>query len=153
MLFVINSVTRCRQILCLSVVLYTKCVVSFFPLSPFLSHFLLPSTPTHPSFNCSCVHYSCEAIDCPEPLIRNAELKCSNPGRHFYNGDRCTISCNSGYVLQIHQDDDIIKSQVKTLLSTCFCSEKPHGCMHVQKQTNMEKHFFNNGSMHANLNL
>uniref|UniRef100_A0A3Q1B8F0 Pappalysin-1 n=1 Tax=Amphiprion ocellaris TaxID=80972 RepID=A0A3Q1B8F0_AMPOC len=48
----------------------------------------------------SCVHYSCEAIDCQEPLIRNAELKCSSPGRHFYNGDRCTISCNSGYVLQ-----------------------------------------------------
>uniref|UniRef100_A0A672G8D1 Pregnancy-associated plasma protein A, pappalysin 1a n=1 Tax=Salarias fasciatus TaxID=181472 RepID=A0A672G8D1_SALFA len=59
----------------------------------------------------SCVHYSCEAIDCQEPLIRNAELKCSSPGRHFYNGDRCTISCNSGYVLQVHQDDDIIKSQ------------------------------------------
>ncbi|XP_031133821.1 pregnancy-associated plasma protein A, pappalysin 1a isoform X2 [Sander lucioperca] len=59
----------------------------------------------------SCVHYSCEAIDCQEPLIRNAELKCSSPGRHFYNGDRCTIYCNSGYVLQIHQDDDIIKSQ------------------------------------------
>nr|XP_015798245.2 pregnancy-associated plasma protein A, pappalysin 1a isoform X2 [Nothobranchius furzeri] len=59
----------------------------------------------------SCVHYSCEAIDCQEPLIRNAELKCSSPGRHFYNGDRCTIFCNSGYVLQVHQDDDIIKTQ------------------------------------------
>uniref|UniRef100_A0A8C5DAK0 Sushi domain-containing protein n=1 Tax=Gouania willdenowi TaxID=441366 RepID=A0A8C5DAK0_GOUWI len=60
----------------------------------------------------SCVHYSCEAIDCQEPLIRNAELKCSSPGRHFYNGDRCTIFCNSGYVLQIHQDDDIIKMTI-----------------------------------------
>uniref|UniRef100_A0A3Q3AYG8 Pappalysin-1 n=1 Tax=Kryptolebias marmoratus TaxID=37003 RepID=A0A3Q3AYG8_KRYMA len=59
----------------------------------------------------SCVHYSCEAIDCQEPLIRNAELKCSSPGRHFYNGDRCTIFCNSGYALQVHQDDDIIKTQ------------------------------------------
>lgn len=63
----------------------------------------------------SCVHYSCEAIDCQEPIIRNAELKCNSLGRHFYNGDRCTISCNSGYVLQVHQDDDIIKSQVQTL--------------------------------------
>ncbi|XP_057674681.1 pregnancy-associated plasma protein A, pappalysin 1a isoform X1 [Corythoichthys intestinalis] len=68
----------------------------------------------------SCVHYSCEAIDCQEPLIRNAELKCSNTGHHFYNGDRCTISCNSGYVLQIHQDDDIIKSQSHSLVTiTC----------------------------------
>uniref|UniRef100_A0A673WZ60 Pregnancy-associated plasma protein A, pappalysin 1a n=1 Tax=Salmo trutta TaxID=8032 RepID=A0A673WZ60_SALTR len=46
----------------------------------------------------SCVHYSCEAIDCQEPLIRNAELKCSSLG--FFNGARCTITCNSGYVLQ-----------------------------------------------------
>ncbi|KAG7270798.1 hypothetical protein CRUP_001532 [Coryphaenoides rupestris] len=36
-----------------------------------------------------------------------------SPGRRFYNGDRCTIACDSGYVLQIHQDDDIIKSQYK----------------------------------------
>ncbi|CAL8340715.1 unnamed protein product, partial [Arctogadus glacialis] len=68
----------------------------------------------------SCVHYSCEAIDCQEPLIRNAELKCSSPGRHFYNGDRCTIACDSGYVLQIHQDDDIIKSKLdSTVTITC----------------------------------
>uniref|UniRef100_A0A8C7SCY6 Pregnancy-associated plasma protein A, pappalysin 1a n=1 Tax=Oncorhynchus mykiss TaxID=8022 RepID=A0A8C7SCY6_ONCMY len=46
----------------------------------------------------SCVHYSCEAINCQEPLIRNAELKCSSLG--FFNGARCTITCNSGYVLQ-----------------------------------------------------
>ncbi|CAB1318528.1 unnamed protein product [Coregonus sp. 'balchen'] len=57
----------------------------------------------------SCVHYSCEANDCQEPLIRNAELKCSSLG--FFNGARCTITCNSGYVLQIHRDDDIIKTQ------------------------------------------
>uniref|UniRef100_A0A3Q3CDN4 Pappalysin-1 n=1 Tax=Haplochromis burtoni TaxID=8153 RepID=A0A3Q3CDN4_HAPBU len=65
----------------------------------------------------SCVHYSCEAIDCQEPRIRNAE-QCSSPGHHFYNGDRCTISCNSGYVLQVHQDDDIIKSQTSVTI-TC----------------------------------
>lgn len=59
---------------------------------------------------CSCVHYSCEAIDCQEPLIRNAEVKCSDGG--YFNGARCTVTCNSGYVLQIHRDDDIIKSQV-----------------------------------------
>lgn len=95
----------------------------FVPLPPFL-----PSTSPHITHFCplffllrrpplpsrSCVHYSCEAIDCQEPLIRNAELRCSSTGRHFYNGDRCTISCNSGYNLQIHQDDDIIKSQVNT---------------------------------------
>lgn len=76
-------------------------------LVPFFSPPCCPHLPSN-----SCVHYSCEAIDCQEPLIRNAELRCSSTGRHFYNGDRCTISCNSGYNLQIHQDDDIIKSQV-----------------------------------------
>lgn len=101
--------------------------------------------PTH-TFTCSCVHYSCEAIDCQEPLIRNAELKCSSPGRHFYNGDRCTISCNSGYVLQIHQDDDIIKSQVNTLLHTFTQSslyKEEHGCIHIHRQTlNIKRHFY-----------
>ncbi|RXN36587.1 Kv channel-interacting 2-like protein [Labeo rohita] len=58
----------------------------------------------------SCVHYSCEAIDCQEPLIRNAEVQCSDGG--YFNGARCTVTCNSGYVLQIHRDDDIIKSQL-----------------------------------------
>uniref|UniRef100_A0A8C7FD39 Pappalysin-1 n=1 Tax=Oncorhynchus kisutch TaxID=8019 RepID=A0A8C7FD39_ONCKI len=66
----------------------------------------------------SCVHYSCEAIDCQEPLIRNAELKCSSLG--FFNGARCTITCNSGYVLQVHRDDDIIKTQSdSTVTITC----------------------------------
>lgn len=60
----------------------------------------------------SCVHYSCEAIDCQEPLIRNAEVQCSDSG--YFNGARCSVTCNSGYVLQIHRDDDIIKSQVCT---------------------------------------
>ena len=90
--------------------------------SPFLSpppSFTPPHTHTH-TLPHSCVHYSCEAIDCQEPLIRNAELKCSSTGRHFYNGDRCTIFCNSGYGLQLHQDDDIIKSQVGALLHTCL---------------------------------
>ena len=64
----------------------------------------------------SCVHYSCEAIDCQDPLIRNAELKCSSLG--FFNGARCTITCNSGYVLQVHRDDDIIKTQVCTQADT-----------------------------------
>lgn len=82
---------------------------SFLFLSPLLR-------PRHARPPGSCVHYSCEAIDCQEPLIRNAELRCSSTGRHFYNGDRCTISCNSGYNLQIHQDDDIIKSQVNSPL-------------------------------------
>ena len=90
-----------------------KVIFSFF-LSVSLPLSLFYPRPPPPPLARSCVHYSCEAIDCQEPLIRNAELKCSSPGRHFFNGDRCTISCNSGYVLQIHQDDDIIKSQVNT---------------------------------------
>lgn len=113
-------------------------------LSPSLTFFYhRPPRPTH-TLTCSCVHYSCEAIDCQEPLIRNAELRCSSPGRHFYNGDRCTIFCNSGYVLQIHQDDDIIKSQVNTLLHTCLHrAQEAHECIHVHKQTlNVQKHFY-----------
>uniref|UniRef100_A0A672PB20 Pappalysin-1-like n=1 Tax=Sinocyclocheilus grahami TaxID=75366 RepID=A0A672PB20_SINGR len=66
----------------------------------------------------SCVHYSCEAIDCQEPLIRNAEVQCSDSG--YFNGASCTVTCNSGYVLQIHRDDDIIKSQTdSTMTITC----------------------------------
>ncbi|KAA0716234.1 Pappalysin-1 [Triplophysa tibetana] len=66
----------------------------------------------------SCVHYSCEAIDCQEPLIRNAEVKCSDG--EYFNGARCTVTCNCGYVLQIHRDDDIIKSQTdSTVTITC----------------------------------
>ncbi|TRZ01170.1 hypothetical protein DNTS_014509 [Danionella cerebrum] len=57
----------------------------------------------------SCVHYSCEAMDCQQPLVRNADVRCSDGG--YFNGARCTIVCHSGYTLQIHRDDDIIKSQ------------------------------------------
>ncbi|XP_015222644.2 pregnancy-associated plasma protein A, pappalysin 1a [Lepisosteus oculatus] len=66
----------------------------------------------------SCVHYVCEAFDCQEPLIRNAELNCSSPS--YINGARCTVTCNRGYVLQIHRDDDIIKTQSdSTATITC----------------------------------
>ncbi|MBN3302637.1 PAPP1 protein, partial [Amia calva] len=66
----------------------------------------------------SCVHYSCEAFDCQEPLLRDAELNCSSPG--YFNGARCTVACNRGYVLQIHRDDDIIKTQSDTTVTiTC----------------------------------
>ncbi|KAJ8408732.1 hypothetical protein AAFF_G00253670 [Aldrovandia affinis] len=66
----------------------------------------------------SCVHYSCEAIDCQEPVVRNADVACAGPG--YFNGARCTITCNRGYVLQIHRDDDIIKTQSdSTVTITC----------------------------------
>uniref|UniRef100_A0A8C9U8J2 Pregnancy-associated plasma protein A, pappalysin 1a n=1 Tax=Scleropages formosus TaxID=113540 RepID=A0A8C9U8J2_SCLFO len=66
----------------------------------------------------SCVHYSCEAIECPEPLVRNAEVTCNSHG--YLNGARCTIICRRGYVLQIHRDDDIIKTQSdSTVTITC----------------------------------
>lgn len=111
-------------------------------LSPSFTFFCHPPPPptslthnTHPhTLSHSCVHYSCEAIDCQEPLIRNAELKCSSLGRHFYNGDRCTISCNSGYVLQVHQDDDFIKSQVSTLLHT-YLNARRHLKSSVHRNT------------------
>nr|XP_023665369.1 pappalysin-1-like isoform X1 [Paramormyrops kingsleyae] len=66
----------------------------------------------------SCVHYSCEAIYCQGPLIRNAEMACSSP--RYFNGARCTVTCIRGYVLQIHRDDDIIKTQSDSIVTiTC----------------------------------
>ncbi|RXM99091.1 Pappalysin-1 [Acipenser ruthenus] len=66
----------------------------------------------------SCVHYSCEATECQEPLIKNADLDCVS--RDFFNGDQCTLTCHRGYVLQLHRDDDIIKSQsTSTVTMTC----------------------------------
>ncbi|XP_023666885.1 pappalysin-1-like isoform X2 [Paramormyrops kingsleyae] len=66
----------------------------------------------------SCVHYSCEALDCVELLVRNAAVQCA--GLKNFNGARCTVSCDRGYVLQIHRDDDIIKTQSDTTVTiTC----------------------------------
>ncbi|XP_058843170.1 pappalysin-1-like isoform X3 [Acipenser ruthenus] len=66
----------------------------------------------------SCVHYSCEATECQEPLIKNADLDCVS--RDFFNGDQCTLTCHRGYVLQLHRDDYIIKSQSEsTVTMTC----------------------------------
>ncbi|XP_066517075.1 pregnancy-associated plasma protein A, pappalysin 1a [Hoplias malabaricus] len=65
----------------------------------------------------SCVHYSCEAVDCPELKVRSADLKCSGG---VFNGARCTVTCHSGYVLQVHRDDDLIKNQSgSTVTMTC----------------------------------
>lgn len=58
----------------------------------------------------SCVHFACEASDCPELAVENASLNCSSSDR--YHGARCTVSCRTGYVLQIQRDDELIKSQV-----------------------------------------
>ncbi|XP_007474796.2 pappalysin-1 isoform X1 [Monodelphis domestica] len=68
----------------------------------------------------SCVHFSCEATDCQELNIENASLNCSNSER--YNGAQCTISCKMGYILQIHRDDDLIKSQSGSSI-TVTCTE------------------------------
>lgn len=59
---------------------------------------------------CSCVHFACEATDCPELAVENASLNCSSSDR--YHGAQCTVSCRVGYVLQIRRDDELIKSQV-----------------------------------------
>ncbi|XP_062399782.1 pregnancy-associated plasma protein A, pappalysin 1b [Sardina pilchardus] len=57
----------------------------------------------------SCVHYSCDAIDCQEPVVPQASVSCSGPG--YFNGVHCSVTCNRGYTLKIHRDDDIIKTQ------------------------------------------
>lgn len=70
--------------------------------------------PSYPlvAFFPSCVHFACEAADCPELAVENASLNCSSSDR--YHGARCTVSCRTGYVLQIQRDDELIKSQVCT---------------------------------------
>ncbi|KPP76187.1 hypothetical protein Z043_104489, partial [Scleropages formosus] len=46
------------------------------------------------------------------------EVTCNSHG--YLNGARCTIICRRGYVLQIHRDDDIIKTQSdSTVTITC----------------------------------
>ncbi|XP_076854279.1 pregnancy-associated plasma protein A, pappalysin 1b [Brachyhypopomus gauderio] len=66
----------------------------------------------------SCVHYSCDAIDCQKLQVQNAELKCSSQG--YFNGVRCSVTCNHGYTLKVHRDDDIIKTQSdSTVTLTC----------------------------------
>ncbi|XP_078498110.1 pappalysin-1 isoform X1 [Lissotriton helveticus] len=57
----------------------------------------------------SCVQYSCEATECQELQIENAVMNLNSSGR--INGGQCVITCKLGYVLQIHRDDDLIKSQ------------------------------------------
>ncbi|XP_076126259.1 pregnancy-associated plasma protein A, pappalysin 1b [Alosa pseudoharengus] len=66
----------------------------------------------------SCVHYSCDAMDCKEPVVHDASMSCSSPG--YFNGARCTVICNRGYTLKIHRDDDIIKTHSdSTATLTC----------------------------------
>ncbi|KAI7812733.1 pregnancy-associated plasma protein A, pappalysin 1b isoform X1 [Triplophysa rosa] len=68
----------------------------------------------------SCVHYSCDAIECQKPTVTNAEMKCNSPG--YFNGARCSITCNRGYTLKIHRDDDIIKTQSESTV-TLICAD------------------------------
>ncbi|XP_028851708.1 pregnancy-associated plasma protein A, pappalysin 1b [Denticeps clupeoides] len=68
----------------------------------------------------SCVHYSCDAIDCQKPMVHNSLMDCSSQG--YGNGARCTITCNRGYVLKVHRDDDIIKTQSDSTV-TLTCAE------------------------------
>lgn len=42
--------------------------------------------------------------------MENASLNCSSSDH--YHGTQCTVSCRTGYVLQIQRDDELIKSQV-----------------------------------------
>ncbi|XP_075762103.1 pappalysin-1 isoform X1 [Pelodiscus sinensis] len=66
----------------------------------------------------SCVHYSCEASDCQELEIKNAVLNCTSGG--FYNGAQCSVSCKTGYILQVQRDDDLVKSQLQSSITmTC----------------------------------
>ncbi|XP_064420709.1 pappalysin-1 [Latimeria chalumnae] len=69
----------------------------------------------------SCVHYSCEVGDCSPLSIENATLSCSGSGS--FNGDQCTLTCQNGYTLEVHQDDDIVKSQLNSTTVTITCTD------------------------------
>ncbi|KAF5917654.1 hypothetical protein HPG69_013490, partial [Diceros bicornis minor] len=75
---------------------------------------------TYSSAEQSCVHFACEATDCPELAVENASLNCSSSDR--YHGAQCTVSCRTGYVLQIQRDDELIKSQTGPSV-TVTCAE------------------------------
>ncbi|KAM8934565.1 pappalysin-1 [Pelodytes ibericus] len=65
----------------------------------------------------SCVHYSCEETECQELVIENAALNCTS-GR--FNGDQCEVTCHTGYIFHIHQDDDFMKVQADSeIIITC----------------------------------
>ncbi|XP_014807790.1 PREDICTED: pappalysin-1 [Calidris pugnax] len=66
----------------------------------------------------SCVHYSCEATDCQKLEIENAVLNCTGGG--WFNGAQCNVSCRTGYILQVHRDDELSKSQTESSITmTC----------------------------------
>ncbi|NWW05014.1 PAPP1 protein, partial [Oreocharis arfaki] len=68
----------------------------------------------------SCVHYSCEATECQRLEIDNAVLSCSG-ATGWDNGAQCNVSCRTGYILQIHRDDDLVKSQTESSVTmTCM---------------------------------
>ncbi|NXO38739.1 PAPP1 protein, partial [Locustella ochotensis] len=67
----------------------------------------------------SCVHYSCQATDCKRLEIENAVLSCTG-GTGWDNGAQCNVSCRTGYILQIHRDDELVKSQTESSVTmTC----------------------------------
>ena len=82
------------------------------PLSSCWSASVLQESTSHPLVPSvlSCVHFACEAADCPKLAVENAWLNCS--GGDGYHGAQCTVRCRTGYVLQIQRDDELIKSQV-----------------------------------------
>ncbi|NXD25922.1 PAPP1 protein, partial [Spelaeornis formosus] len=68
----------------------------------------------------SCVHYSCKATNCQRLEIENAVLSCTSSSG-WDSGAQCNVSCMTGYILQIHRDDDLIKSQMESSVTmTCM---------------------------------
>ncbi|XP_043914113.1 pappalysin-1 [Protopterus annectens] len=63
----------------------------------------------------SCIQYSCEATDCQELIIKNAEINCTIGD--FTNREQCNVTCTAGYTLHIHRDGNIAKSQVESTAS------------------------------------
>ncbi|XP_053329052.1 pappalysin-1 [Spea bombifrons] len=65
----------------------------------------------------SCVHYTCNPAECQKLEIENAEMNCTNG---HYDGAQCKVTCHTGYIFQIHRDDDLMKSQFDSHINiTC----------------------------------
>ncbi|XP_075040806.1 pappalysin-1 [Mixophyes fleayi] len=96
----------------------------------------------------SCVHYSCEDSDCQELKVENAALNCTNG---HYNGAQCEVTCHTGYSLQIHRNNDILKIKLDSqVIITCRDGKwnKPVTCAPVDCGP-PDKHHIYHASFHC----
>lgn len=105
----------------------------YLPTSMWWDYKKVSSDPLFPSSS-SCVHFACEATDCPELAVKNASLNCSSSDH--YHSTQCTVSCRTGYVLQIQRDDELIKTQVCSGVGLRASLQSREGCWDAERVFN-----------------